>query len=138
MRSFIIFAINNYSQPQSVIEMKLNQHKTAGKSRVRVPILLTGIPTLILTIILILKFPEFIDRMHRVIENTELNGTLNENGTTSTFEALVLFVGNITAIGLWFYLSRMINSYKRQYLRNDRRLLDSKQYSKLFKIWISE
>jgi multisubunit Na+/H+ antiporter MnhG subunit len=118
--------------------MKPNQHKPSGKSRVRVPIVLTSIPTLILTTILIIKFPEFIDRMHRVIENTELNGTLNESGTTSTFEAFVLFVAFVLTITLWVHLIRRVNSYKRQYLRSDQRLIDSKQYSKLFKIWMSE
>lgn len=118
--------------------MKLNQRKPTGKSRVRVPIVLTAIPTFILTVILILKFPEFVDRMSRVMENTELNGALNENGTTSTFEALVLFVGNIGTIVLWVCLIRMFKSYKRQHWYNDHRLIDSKQYAKFIKIWMNE
>ena len=118
--------------------MKQNPYKSGSKNRVRVPIVLTTIPTLVLSVILILKFPEFIDRMNRVIENTELNGALNESGTTSTFEALVLFCGMVLTISLWVYLIRMINSYKRQHLRGDLRLFDSKQYSKLFKMWMNE
>jgi hypothetical protein len=118
--------------------MKLNQNKPASKSRVRFPIVLTSIPTLILTIIVILKFPEFIDRMSRAIENTEINGALNETGTTSSFEVLLLLIAIFAAIVLWVYLIRLVKSYKRLHLQDDQRLINTKQYSKLFKIWMNE
>ena len=118
--------------------MKLNSSKSASKSRVRFPIIITSILTLIFTVISIPKFPDFLDRMQRAVENTEINGALNEHGTTSSYELLLIMGSIVISICLWIYLIRQVNNYKRLYLRADRQLLDSKQYSKLFRTWLNE
>ncbi|HET6227296.1 MAG TPA: hypothetical protein VFF27_13515 [Bacteroidia bacterium] len=118
--------------------MKLNSGKPASKSRVRRPIIITGIPTFILSIFVILKFPEFVDRMSRAIENTKLDGELNENGSTSSFELLILMAAIVAVIILWVSLIRSFKTYKRQYLYHDQKLIDRKEYSKLFQTWMNE
>ncbi|HSH66400.1 MAG TPA: hypothetical protein VLB84_11545 [Bacteroidia bacterium] len=118
--------------------MKLNLSKSASRGRVRLSILVTIFPAFIITYMLILFFPDFIDRMSRAIENTELNGSLNENGHTSSFEILVNMLGIIVALILWSYLIRSIKQYRRHYIYDDKKLIREKKYSRLFRTWLSE
>lgn len=118
--------------------MKFNASKPVSKSRVRLPILLSAIPVIILTIIIVYSFPEFIDRTSRAIENTEIGGSLNETGTTSTWEIVVMMAIILVDILLWSYLLRNVKNYRRYHQHNDQRLIREKQYSRLLRTWLRD
>lgn len=118
--------------------MKINVSNPVSKNRVRLPIVLTIIPVAVLTILIIYKFPEFIDRTSRAIENTEINGALNETGTSSTWEIVVLMAAILVDIILWSYLIRSVKSYRRYHIHNDKKLIREKNYSRLFRTWLND
>ena len=118
--------------------MKLNVGKPLSKSRVRLPIVITILPTLVITALVINNFPDFVDRMSRTLENSELNGALNETGQTSSLEVVIALAGIIVAVFLWVYLIRSIKSYRRHYLYDDQKLIREKKYSKLFRTWLND
>lgn len=118
--------------------MKLNVSNPVSKNRVRLPILLTSILVFFLTSVIIYSFPEFIDRMSRAIENTEINGALNETGTSSTWEIVVMMAAILVDIILWSYLIRTYKNYRRYHLQNDKKLIREKNYSKLIRTWLND
>jgi hypothetical protein len=118
--------------------MKLNVSKPASKNRVRLPIVLTAIPVAFLTIMIVISFPEFVDRMSRAIENTELNGALNETGTSSTWEIIVVMAMILVDVILLSYLIRTVKNYRRIHLHNDKRLIRERNYSRLFRTWLND
>jgi hypothetical protein len=108
------------------------------RKRLRTCIVLATIAALILSAVVIIKFPDTVESMSKAIESTELDPPLNDgrhNKHGDVFLYLAFVVADILFIN---FVLRSRRVYKIRYGYNDRKLLRDGKLLQYVRLWITE
>lgn len=108
------------------------------RKRLRTCIVMATIAALILSGVVIIKFPDTVESMSKAIESTELDPPLTD-GRQNKHGDVALYLAFITADILFInFVLRSIRVYKIRHGYNDRKLLRERKLLKYLSLWITE